>query len=164
MKEASRIDPSAFEDPLSDYEPVEYLTELERSFAEETVAEIQSTPFFAILSSASIGEAIKSLYSSRVSCLLVVEAGCLVGIFTERDVLERVAEWYPRMVNRPVADVMTTNPTVVYETDPAAAALAAIAVAGHRHVPVLSIDERVLGVISPRRVCEFIDKRSSVGS
>ena len=95
-----------------------------------------------------------------VACLsmLVVDEGRVVGILTERDVLEKVAEQYPRLANRPVSEVMTVDPAVVYESDPAAAAVASIAVAGHRHVPVLGMDKQIIGVIGPRRVFDFVEK------
>ena len=155
MSGESRIDPSTFDDPLSNYEPVEYSSALERALAEETVDAIQVRPFAQISASARVSEAIQTLHKTQVSSLLVVDEGRLVGIFTERDVLERVVEQYARLSDAMVSDVMTTNPTVIYETDPAAAAVAAIAVAGHRHVPVLRVDGTLLGVVSPRRVFEF---------
>ena len=98
------------------------------------------------------------LHDSGVSSLLVVDGDALVGIFTERDVLERVVERYPRISRETVKDFMTTDPTIVYQSDPAAAGAAAIAVAGHRHVPVLDMNEKVVGVVSPRRVFEFMEK------
>jgi CBS domain-containing protein len=88
-----------------------------------------------------------------------VEKGKLVGVFTERDALERVAVRYHEVRSLPVREVMTSNPIVVYETDPAGTALSAIAVAGYRHVPVLDVHERVVGVISPRRVFAFLQDR-----
>ncbi len=159
MKEHSRLDPTHFEDPLSDYEPVKYASELERALAEETVDQIQTRPFARVTPTTTVREAVELLHSEQVASVLVVdEAGTLVGLFTERDVLERVAERYDRVASSPVTAVMTSNPTVVYETDPAAAAIAAIAVAGHRHVPVLGVDGSVMGLISPRRAFDFIEK------
>ena len=90
--------------------------------------------------------------------LVVDDNGNLVGLFTERDVLERVAEGFERNTKQPVSEVMTSEPTVVYESDPAATAIAAIAVEGHRHVPVLDMDGKVLGLASPRRVFDFMVK------
>lgn len=157
MSEPSRIDPTDFEDPLSDYEPVEYASELRRALAEETVDAIQVKPFVSILPATTIREAVELLHQSGASSLLVVDHERLVGIFTERDVLERVVECYDRLADMPVSEVMTANPTVVYETDPAAAAVAAIGVAGHRHVPVLCVDDTVLGSLGPRRVLRFME-------
>jgi CBS domain-containing protein len=159
MKEdASQNDPAAFEDPLSDYEPIQYESELHRALAEESAETIQSQPFVQVKSSATIRQAIEALHGSKISSLLVVDEGRVVGIFTERDVLEKVAEQYPKLAGTAVSEVMTANPTVVYETDPAAAALAAIAVGGHRHVPVLGVDNTLHGIVSPRRLFDFIEK------
>jgi CBS domain-containing protein len=151
-------DSAAFEDPLSNYEPTEYKSELHRAFAEESVDAIESKPFVEVESSTPIRQAIEALYVAQVSSILVVDEERVVGIFTERDVLEKVAEQYSQLEGAPVSEVMTTKPMVVYETDPAATAVAAIAVAGHRHVPVLGINDGVLGVVSPRRVFDFMEK------
>jgi CBS domain-containing protein len=144
--------PDEFEDPLSDYEPVEYASEFHRVLAEESVSIIPSKPFIQVTADSSIGEAVQGLAESKVSSLLVVEDKELVGIFTERDILEKVAEQFPQKSASPVREIMTSDPTVVYETDPIGTAVAAIAVAGHRHVPVLKMDGTVLGILSPKRV------------
>jgi CBS domain-containing protein len=148
-----------FQDPLENYEPKEYADRLEEALAEETVAAIRSKPYAEISPDKSVFGALQALAGLKVASLLVVENDSLVGVFTERDALERVASRYSEVKHLPVRDVMTSNPVVVYETDPAGSALSAIAVAGYRHVPVLDIDARVVGVISPHRVFEFILER-----
>jgi CBS domain-containing protein len=158
MNELFTFDPTEFADPLSDYEPVQYRSELQRALAEDPVDSIQHQPFVQIRPTAPIRQAVQTLHGSRVSVLLVVENDRVVGIFTERDVLEKVAERYAKLANVPVREVMTSNPTVVYESDPAAAAIAAIAVAGHRHVPVLGVDNCLKGFVSPQRVFDFIEQ------
>ena len=159
MKEIeAQEDLMEFEDPLSDYEPIQYESELHRALAEELVDQIESKPFIQVTPSTTIRQSIRALHESKVSSLLVVDEGKLVGIFTERDVLERVAEQYPKMADTAVSEVMTTNPTVIYETDPAAVALAAIAVGGHRHVPVMAVNNMIQGIVSPKRVFRFIEK------
>ncbi|NNE01327.1 MAG: CBS domain-containing protein [Pirellulaceae bacterium] len=147
-----------FKDPLSDYEPVAYDSELHRALAEDTVDALTSQPCIEVEPSATVGEAIDRLHAANASSLLVVSDGKVVGIFTGRDVLEKVAERYANWADTAVGEVMTANPTVVYQTDPVAIALAAIAVAGHRHVPVLAIDGTSRGILSPRRVFDFIEK------
>ena len=153
-----RIDPPEPEDQLSNFEPVQYPSELQRALAEDSVAEVDVKPFLQIAPDAPVHEAVEMLHDSGVSSLLVVDGESLIGIFTERDVLEKVVERYPRVSFEPVGNFMTTDPTIIYESDPVAAAAAAIAVAGHRHVPVVDLDEKVQGVVSPRRVFEFMEK------
>lgn len=149
-----------FQDPLDDYEPREYESPLEEALAEETVAAIQATPYAEISSEEPVSAALKVLSGLKVASLLVVENGRLVGVFTERDVLERVATDYEDVQNLPVRLLMTENPVVVYDTDPAGRALSAIATAGYRNVPVLNLDDEVVGVISLRRVLSFLNDRS----
>jgi CBS domain-containing protein len=148
-----------FEDPLSDYEPTVYEGVLEEALAEESVIAIQTRPYAEITPDKTVYGALQALAGLKVASLLVVEDCKLVGVFTERDVLERVSERYHEVRSLPVRDFMTTDPVVVYETDPAGAALSAIAVAGYRHVPVLDMSDRVVGIVSPRRVLSFLKDR-----
>lgn len=146
-------------DPLSDYDPTEYDSEFRRLIAEECVEAIPSRPFREVSPDTTIASAIALLSELEVASLLVVDDGKLVGIFTERDVLEKVSECYSRVCDRPISEAMTANPIVVYECDAIAAALAAIAIGGYRHVPVLSMSDEVLGVVSPRRVFDYLQNR-----
>lgn len=148
-----------FDDPLENYDPRTYSDRVAEALAEETVAAIRSRPYAEIAPDKSVYGALQALAGLKVASLLVVEDGRLVGVFTERDALERVATQFEQVRNLPVCEVMTTNPVVICETDPAGTALHAIAVAGYRHVPVLDIEDKVVGVISPRRVIEFLQSR-----
>ena len=120
---------------------------------------MQLRPYAELGSNASVQEAVHAMHDSDVGSLLIVDGKRLVGIFTQRDVLERVAEQFAKLQDVPVSEVMTTEPTVVFDTDPAAIAVAAIAIEGHRHVPVVNSDTEVVGVVSPRRVFDFLEKQ-----
>jgi CBS domain-containing protein len=145
-----------WEDPLCNYEPREYADALEEALAEELVGDVPSKPYAEIPADKTVYGALQALSGLKVATLLVVEEGQLVGVFTERDVLEKVSTRFGEVKDLPVREVMTTNPIVVYETDPVGRALSAIAAAGYRRVPVLDINEKVVGVISPRRVFSFL--------
>jgi CBS domain-containing protein len=102
---------------------------------------------------------VKALADLEVSCLLVAKDGKLVGVFSDRDVLDRVALEYDQVKDRPVGELMTTDPVYAYEADSAAAALSIMAVSGFRHVPVTDINQNVVGIVSPQRVAEFLRKQ-----
>lgn len=150
-----------FEDPLQNYDPKVYNDPLEKALAEETVAAIQSTPVAMVTPATRVHAALQTLANLKVSCLLVEDQGKLVGVFSDRDVLERVALEYDQVKDRPVRELMTANPVVVYESDSAAAALSIMAVCGFRHVPVTKVDGTIVGIISPQRVTEFLRKHFS---
>ena len=157
MNTQTNFKPEEFEDPLSIYEPEDHATPLAQTLADEPVSAIKAKPYLEIPASTTVGQAVALLDEKQVGSLLVVADGQLQGIFTERDVLERVADQFATLAEQPVTTVMTADPLVVYEDDPSGTALAAIAAAGYRHVPVLNSDDQIVGVISPRRVFAFLE-------
>jgi CBS domain-containing protein len=152
-------DAEEFSDPLQNYDPKTYKDPLEKALAEEAVAAIQTTPVATVTPDTPVHSAVEKLAGLQVSCLLVVKDGQLVGVFSDRDVLERVALEYNQVKDRPVSELMTTNPVYVYEADSAAAALSIMAVSGFRHVPVTDIEQRVVGIVSPHRVAQFLRRQ-----
>jgi CBS domain-containing protein len=150
-----------FQDPLQNYDPKIYSDPLEKALAEETVGAIQSTPVAMVTPETPVHAALQTLARLKVSCLLIEDQSKLVGVFSDRDVLERVALEYDQVKDRPVRELMTANPVVVYESDSAAAALSIMAVSGFRHVPVTKVDGTIVGIISPQRVTEFLRKHFS---
>ncbi|MEM8864896.1 MAG: CBS domain-containing protein [Planctomycetota bacterium] len=147
---------SEFQDPLENYEPPTYDDPLEQALAEETVSVIQSIPFAKVTPATPIGEAVEMLANLHGSCLLVEDEGRLVGVFTDRDVLDKVALGYDDAKTRTVSSVMTHDPVYVYDTDSLAAALTVMAVSGFRYVPVVDHDGKILGIVSPQRVTGFL--------
>jgi CBS domain-containing protein len=158
MSNLTPRDPDAFRDPLENYDPKVYKDPLEEALAEKTVGEICHEPFVTISPEATVHEAVKKLAGLHVACLLVAEAGKLVGVFSDRDVLEKVALEFDDVKDRPLRELMTENPVYVYQTDSSAAALAVTAVCGFRHVPVLDLEHNVVGIVSPQRVTTFLEQ------
>lgn len=145
-----------FQDPLDNYDPPEYDDPLEKALAEKSVAAIHSFPFTAVSPDTPIHQAIKILSGLEIRCLLIAEEDRLVGILSERDILDRLAEEFDHLKDHPVREIMTSNPVALHTNDSAAAALCAMAVGGYRHVPVLDLDEKLVGIVSPRRVTAFL--------
>jgi CBS domain-containing protein len=150
-----------FQDPLKDYGPKPYHDSLEQALAEEKAVAIQSTPVATVQADTPVSVAVETLSELHVACLLVECDKRLVGVFSDRNVLDRVALEYDQVKDRPVSELMTTDPVVVYDTDSAAAALCVMAVCGFRHVPITNLAGKVVGIISPQRVTEFLRKRAS---
>jgi CBS domain-containing protein len=99
--------------------------------------------------SMTIREAARQMKQRNVSSIVVVEAGRLVGIFTERDALARVlAEGRDAKATK-LADVMTAHPQTIGPDKPVGHALLMMYEGGFRHVPVVR-DGRPVGMISAR--------------
>ena len=158
MSDLAPKDPDAFRDPLENYDPKVYEDSLEEALAEESVEEICHEPFVTISPETPVQQAVEKLAGLHVACLLVADEGKLVGVFSDRDVLEKVALEFDDLKDRAVREFMTSNPIYVYATDSSAAALSVIAVCGFRHVPVLDVDHNVVGIVSPQRVTRFLQQ------
>ena len=151
-------DAQEFQDPLENYDPKTYSDSLEQALVEQPVSVVQHEPYVAIPVDMPVCDALDKLANMHVACLLVQQDDKLVGIFSDRDVLDRVALEYEQIEDTPVGDVMTADPVFVYESQSAAAALSVMAVSGYRHVPVLDSKQRIVGIISPQRVTEFLKR------
>lgn len=150
-------DAADYEDPLKNYDAPEFDDDLERALAEDEVGKMTITPMSTIDPSTTIRNAMAMMTDKDIFCLLVVENEKLIGIFTERDVLEKVAENWDVMKDKPVREAMTPDPDAVYEMDCPAKALNLMAVGSFRHVPVVDIDNKPMGILGPRRTTAFIE-------
>jgi CBS domain-containing protein len=83
----------------------------------------------------SVDDAIARMQAEGLDCLLVTEGESLVGIFTDRDAILKVAGQSGG--GRTVRDVMTTDPVILRSGDPVAVAIHKMAVGGFRHVPIV---------------------------
>lgn len=145
-----------YRDPLANYEPKTYDDPLEQALAEEPVTAIQLRPFLSVPPDLTVAETLRRMVASEVACALVVEDQKLMGVFSERDALNKVALEYEQVKNRPVREFMTPNPICVYTTDKSAAVFSVMAVTGYRHVPVIDLEHKLVGVVGPRRVASFV--------
>jgi len=97
----------------------------------------------------TVQEAAVRMKEAHVGAILVVEDGQLLGIFTERDALNRVlAE------NRPartvvLSEVMTPDPVTIGADRPLGHALHMMFEGGYRHVPVVASGAPI-GMVSAR--------------
>lgn len=144
-----------FQDPLENYDPPTYNDELEKVIYESPSSEIQHEPFTTISPNETVAVALKKLADDHIACLLVEDEGQLVGLFTNREVLNKVA-LESDILDQPVSEVMTTEPVFVRDDDPVAATLCVMAVHGYRHVPILTSDSKIYGIVSPQRVTNFL--------
>ena len=86
---------------------------------------------------ATVGEAIQTMLAHDIGALLVVDSdGKLLGIFSERDLLTKVAGLHDSYAELPVAQFMTANPETVTPDDTLAFALHKMDIGGYRHLPL----------------------------
>ena len=101
----------------------------------------------------SVSEAAKLMAKRRVSAVMVVEDGRLVGIFTERDAVYRVIAKERDAHTTRLAEVMTPDPKTVAPDESFGYAMLMMYEHGFRHAPVIE-NSRPVGIVSARNALD----------
>lgn len=105
----------------------------------------------------SANEGIDLLLSKEIGAAPVVENGYLRGIFSERDVLNKI-------LNKQVGDLdhisvtefMIADPQTAHPEDSLNTAILHMARGGYRHVPIVDAENRPIGMVSIRDVISYL--------
>lgn len=129
--------------------------ELTESISRHSIKVLCPNPPITVGSGTTVRDAIRKMITNRIGCLLIVEEDVLAGIFTERDVLNRVSS-DAGSLDRPVSEFMTPHAESVTSEDSIAYALHSMDLGGYRHLPIVDTDGRPGGIISVRDILRFL--------
>jgi CBS domain-containing protein len=133
------------------------LQEIRGAFLNDTIAALEPAEPICLRETAQVAEAIARMLERRQAGVLIVDdAGRLTGIFTERDVLTRVAGAARDSARTALHEVMTPNPEALLVTDRIAYAVHSMSVAGYRTVPLVDADRRPIGVVTVSDVIRWL--------
>ena len=117
-----------------------------------TVAEILKTKADAAVHSIapteSVFDALKQMADKHIGALLVMEAGAIVGIITERDYARKIALLGRTSADTRVRDVMTRAVMDVQPTHSCQECMALMTENRLRHLPVVDDAGQLLGLVS----------------
>lgn len=133
-------------------------SEMERAITAHPVSVLAMKSPVSVQSTAIVREAMQEMIRHRIGCVLVMDGAQLAGIFTERDVLNRVSPDRAAL-DQPVSQHMTANPMVLRINDSIAYALHAMSVNGYRHLPVVDEAGHAVSIISARDVLRLLAVR-----
>ena len=105
---------------------------------------------------ASMREALDIMRDQQLSCVLVVEQGQLVGIFTERDVVTTVAGAPLDIDLVPLRNVMRPNPECLELDDTLMDALHQMSVGEYRHIPVVDEQGQPTALVSMQTIFDTL--------
>ncbi|WP_167288892.1 CBS domain-containing protein [Nocardioides seonyuensis] len=114
----------------------------------DTVATQMVWPVATISADSTLTEAAASLAEDEVGALAVIEHERIVGIVSERDVVQHAAS--ERLDRVRVGDVMSLEPVTVTPSTTLRDAALVMLEAGVRHLPVVDEEEEIAGIISIR--------------
>jgi CBS domain-containing protein len=118
-----------------------------------------STELVTVEPAANLTEAVHAMSAGRSGSVLVLQAGSLVGIFTERDILRALAHSAKADLARisSVTQWMSRDPVTIGPDTTVAEALNQMLFGGFRHLPVME-EDAVVGIVSMRDLAKSIAK------
>jgi CBS domain-containing protein len=102
---------------------------------------------FSVAPSATVAEAVAEMNRNKIGSVLVLEAGRLLGIFTERDVLRRVVGAGLDPIKTRVTEVMTAGVQTITPAATIEETLVLFTEKRFRHLPVVD-GGKLAGTIS----------------
>jgi CBS domain-containing protein len=113
----------------------------------QSILSQKSGEIISITAQARVSDAVTILAEKRIGALPVLEAGAVIGIFSERDVIYSTARLGAAALNLLVGDVMTAPAIHVSPIETVDDALALMTRRRIRHLPVVDAG-RLVGFVS----------------
>ena len=132
--------------------------DIEHELFSHPLGELVADDYLEVSPEVPVGEVVTRLEQGGLHCAIVVERGATVGIFTDRDILNKLADSFAARAHLPVRDFMTPDPETLEHDVPIAFGLNRMMVGGCRHIPILR-EGRLAGMVSVRNVLSFLVER-----
>jgi CBS domain-containing protein len=128
---------------------------IENSVKAVQVVALGMAPPVVMEETASVKEVLRTMQEKRSGSALLCREGKLSGIFTERDVLNKVIG-NEEVLDRPVSELMTPDPVSVNENDPIGLAVLQMHKGGFRNVPVVDADRKVVSCVRHKDIVHYL--------
>ena len=112
------------------------------------ILQTKGSQVWSIGTGATVLQAALLMNEHRIGSLVVIDQGRVAGIFTERDIMQRVVAERRDPANTTVGQTMTAEVACCSPNTPLEEAKSAMKNRRVRHLPVVGDDQRLLGVIS----------------
>lgn len=119
---------------------------------------ISDDPLPAVAPDDQVTAAMEAMKAQRSDCVLVLDSARLVGIFTERDFLNRVTAQQRNPAETRVRDVMTADPETLRPHDAVPYAINRMVVRGFRNIPIVDGDGKAVAVLDVRDVMAHLSE------
>lgn len=104
---------------------------------EDPIKSLNLSPVISVQVGTTIRNVIKTLNENHIGCVTIKDSkGKTIGIFTERDILRKIAGRGMDFDQEIVDSFMTPNPELLSEEDPIAFALNKMSAGSYRHIPI----------------------------
>ena len=128
---------------------------IEKSVKDVEVVALKMDPPVVLEETASVRDVLRQMQEKRSGYALLCREGRLSGIFTERDVLNKVVG-IEGVLDKPVSDLMTRDPVCVHEKDPIRNAVMHMHKGGFRNVPILDGNGKIITCVRHKDIVHYL--------
>ena len=111
----------------------------------ENILQSKGRAVETVTSSTTVAEAVERLNGKRIGAVVVVDAGKVTGILSERDVVRHLGSEWSTLANRPVSEIMTRNVVTASRFSTISDVMERMTDKRIRHMPI--VDNNELGGI-----------------
>lgn len=147
---------------LADLDTAREESDIELDLLRRPLGDLAAQDYATASPDLTVREVVRRLNDDGQHCAIVLEGDRIAGIFTERDILQKLAGQFEELADAPVAEYMTPNPATLRYDDPVAFGLNRMMVGGYRHIPIVR-DGKLVGVVSVRAILGYLADRCGVG-
>lgn len=91
---------------------------------------------------------VETMAKKKIGSAVIVKGTKVIGIFTERDLLVKVAGERKNIADLKVKDVMTRKPNTAHMNDNVTDSMRRMSQGRFRHLPIIDDDKNLVGIIS----------------
>jgi CBS domain-containing protein len=122
----------------------------------ERLTALPLTPPVTVEAGTPVGQVLDKVQKHRVGCVLVYEAGRMVGIVTERDFLLKVVARDVDYNTTKIDDFMTRDPATLSPEASIGDAASLMTERHFRHIPIIASDGAAIGVASIKDIIQLL--------
>jgi signal-transduction protein with cAMP-binding, CBS, and nucleotidyltransferase domain len=126
-----------------------------KSVKEVKVVALKLDPPVVLEETASVRDVLRQMQDKRCGYALLCREGRLSGIFTERDVLNKVVDMEGAL-DQPVSELMTRDPVCLHEKDPIRKAVLHMYRDGFRSLPILDDDGEIITCVRHKDIVHYL--------
>jgi CBS domain-containing protein len=133
---------------------------LEQNLRQEQVDSLELSDYISVEIGTSVRSVVEQMRSDNHNCAIVTDRGVLTGIFTDHDILIKIAD-NPETWNLPIDDFVRPSPFTVNAKDSLKTALTLMDEKQFRNVPVLDDDGNLVGNLTHHALVDYLTSHVS---
>lgn len=123
---------------------------------EKPVRELKRRAWLAMDEDVEVAAAAREMVARRIGSVMVTRKEKLVGILTERDLLNEMVEHPFDPKETRISSLMKSDVVVLRGDDMVARAIHRMSQGGHRRLPIVDSERRPVGIISVRDIVDYL--------